>query len=160
VFYKNRFASATTLLNLYMIYGGTNFGGIAHPGVYTSYDYGSAIAEDRTLREKYYELKLQAHFYTRSAAWLTSRPTNVGAEAGAFTGNEALAVTQTRDMIGNATAFYTIASVDALSFLAGRLADHTAGMWTHPAILSCRISSTSRARRATSRSRCSVVTWS
>ncbi|KAG8214072.1 protein arginine n-methyltransferase, partial [Butyriboletus roseoflavus] len=30
---------STSYLNLYMIYGGTNWGGIAHPGVYTSYDY-------------------------------------------------------------------------------------------------------------------------
>lgn len=30
---------STTYLSLYMIYGGTNWGGIAHPGVYTSYDY-------------------------------------------------------------------------------------------------------------------------
>jgi hypothetical protein len=27
---------STTMLNLYMIFGGTNWGGIAHPGVYTS----------------------------------------------------------------------------------------------------------------------------
>jgi hypothetical protein len=27
---------STTMLNLYMIYGGTNWGGIAYPGVYTS----------------------------------------------------------------------------------------------------------------------------
>jgi hypothetical protein len=91
-----------------MIQGGTNWGGIAHPGVYTSYDYGSAIAEDRTLREKYYELKLQAHFYTQSSAWLTSQPTNAGSNTGAFTGNSTLSVTQTRDEVGNVTAFYTI----------------------------------------------------
>lgn len=33
VFYKNEFAMSTTYLNLYMIYGGTNWGGIAHPGM-------------------------------------------------------------------------------------------------------------------------------
>lgn len=32
VFYKNEFAMSTTYLNLYMIFGGTNWGGIAHPG--------------------------------------------------------------------------------------------------------------------------------
>jgi hypothetical protein len=95
-----------------MIYGGTNWAGTAHPGVYTSYDYGSAIAEDRTLREKYYELKLQAHFYTRSPSWLTSQPTNAGSSGSAFTGNSALGVTQTRDMVGNLTTFYTVASVN------------------------------------------------
>lgn len=39
VFYKNELSMSTMYLNLYMIYGGTNWGGIAHPGVYTSYDY-------------------------------------------------------------------------------------------------------------------------
>ena len=39
VFYKNELSMSTTYLNLYMIYGGTNWGGIAYPGVYTSYDY-------------------------------------------------------------------------------------------------------------------------
>ncbi|TVY31741.1 putative beta-galactosidase A [Lachnellula subtilissima] len=32
VFYKNNFASGATLLNLYMIYGGTNWGNLGHPG--------------------------------------------------------------------------------------------------------------------------------
>lgn len=35
VFYKNEFAMSTTYLNLYMIFGGTNWGGIAHPGTFS-----------------------------------------------------------------------------------------------------------------------------
>jgi hypothetical protein len=91
-----------------MIYGGTNWGGIAHPGVYTSYDYGSAIAEDRTLREKYYELKLQVNFFGRSPAFLTTRPQNIDSQQGAFTGNSQVDVAQTLDVVGKLTGFYTV----------------------------------------------------
>ncbi|KAH8830554.1 glycoside hydrolase family 35 protein [Flagelloscypha sp. PMI_526] len=116
VFYKNQYAISTSIFSLYMIFGGTNFGGIAHPGVYTSYDYGSAIAEDRTLREKYSELKLQANFLRASPAYLTTRPINFNSTQGAFTGNSALRTTQTLDVIGNKTTFYTVRQTDAASF--------------------------------------------
>ncbi|KAJ7067978.1 glycoside hydrolase family 35 protein [Mycena amicta] len=112
VFYKNQFAMSTTILNFYMLFGGTNWGGIAHPGVYTSYDYGSAIAEDRTLREKAYELKLQAYFRAVSPAFLTSRPTNIFATQGSFTGNQALKTTQVLDAVGNKTGFYVVRPTD------------------------------------------------
>ncbi|KAF4619804.1 hypothetical protein D9613_005466 [Agrocybe pediades] len=115
VFYKNEFAMSTTMLNLYMIFGGTNWGGIAHPGVYTSYDYGSAISEDRTLREKFYELKLQANFLAASPAYITTRPQNAGKSQGAFTGNQALKTTQVLDKVGNKTGFYVVRQSDASS---------------------------------------------
>lgn len=58
-----------------MIYGGTNWGNLGHPGGYTSYDYGSVIKEDRTVtREKYSELKLQATFIQSSPGYLTAIP--------------------------------------------------------------------------------------
>ncbi|CAE6472777.1 unnamed protein product [Rhizoctonia solani] len=62
VFYKNSYAAGTYLQNIYMTYGGTNWGNLATPTVYTSYDYGSAISEDRSLTVKYGELKLQGLF--------------------------------------------------------------------------------------------------
>lgn len=75
VYFKNNYASAVTVYNIYMIFGGTNWGNLGHPGGYTSYDYGSAIAEDRTVaREKYSELKLQANFIVASPAYLTAVP--------------------------------------------------------------------------------------
>ncbi|XXH04540.1 hypothetical protein Hte_010957 [Hypoxylon texense] len=75
VFYKNNYASGVTIFNLYMIYGGTNWGNLGHPGGYTSYDYGSVIKEDRTVtREKYSELKLQATFIQSSPGYLTAIP--------------------------------------------------------------------------------------
>ncbi|QRW12333.1 glycoside hydrolase family 35 protein [Ceratobasidium sp. AG-Ba] len=62
VFYKNNYAAGAYLQSLYMTYGGTNWGNLAYPGVYTSYDYGAAISEDRTLAPKLSEIKLQGLF--------------------------------------------------------------------------------------------------
>ncbi|CAE6480671.1 unnamed protein product [Rhizoctonia solani] len=45
-----------------MTYGGTNWGNLATPTVYTSYDYAAPISEDRSLTAKYAEIKLQALF--------------------------------------------------------------------------------------------------
>ncbi|KAF4636287.1 hypothetical protein G7Y89_g1812 [Cudoniella acicularis] len=110
VFYKNNFASAVALLNIYMIYGGTNWGNLGHAGGYTSYDYGSSIAENRELyREKYSELKLQANFLKISPAYLTA---SVGtATTGAFTDSSSIFTTQ---LLGNGTAsnFYIVRHSD------------------------------------------------
>lgn len=56
------FASNAKMINLYMMYGGTSWGNIPFPGVYTSYDYGSAIRESRQLSDKYQHLKLLGLF--------------------------------------------------------------------------------------------------
>ncbi|KAK1499689.1 glycosyl hydrolase family 35 [Colletotrichum tamarilloi] len=78
VFYKNNFGAGVTIYNIYMIFGGTNWGNLGHPGGYTSYDYGSAITEERTVsREKYSELKLEAQFLKVSPAYLTATPGNL-----------------------------------------------------------------------------------
>ncbi|KAA8894151.1 glycoside hydrolase family 35 protein [Sphaerosporella brunnea] len=111
VFYKNDISFATTIWNIYMTFGGTNWGGLAYPGVYTSYDYGSAITEYRAItREKYSELKLEANFLKVSPAYLTSKPQNLipSTIGGAFTNNYALSVTQLKDEVGNKTAFYVV----------------------------------------------------
>ncbi|TCD66865.1 hypothetical protein EIP91_000819 [Steccherinum ochraceum] len=67
VFYKQNWASNAKLISYYMLYGGTSWGGIPFPGVYTSYDYGSAIRESRALSPKFDELKRQALFLRSSA---------------------------------------------------------------------------------------------
>ncbi|KAI0482705.1 glycoside hydrolase family 35 protein [Xylariaceae sp. FL0804] len=75
VFYKNNFAAGTTIHNIYMLFGGTNWGNLGYPGGYTSYDYGAAIAEDRTLtREKYSEVKLEAEWLKVSKDYLVAKP--------------------------------------------------------------------------------------
>ncbi|ETS72933.1 beta-galactosidase A [Pestalotiopsis fici W106-1] len=75
VYYKNNYGFGVTIYNLYMIFGGSNWGNLGHPGGYTSYDYGATIAEDRSVaREKYSEMKLQANFLVASPAYLTVTP--------------------------------------------------------------------------------------
>lgn len=75
VFYKNNLAAGVTIHNIYMVYGGTNWGNIGHPGGYTSYDYGAPIKEDLTVtREKYSELKLITEWLKVSPGYLTAIP--------------------------------------------------------------------------------------
>ncbi|KDQ50498.1 glycoside hydrolase family 35 protein [Jaapia argillacea MUCL 33604] len=66
VFYHTLWAANVKLINYYMIFGGTSWGAIPFHGVYTSYDYGSSITENRTLTDKYSELKRQALFLRSS----------------------------------------------------------------------------------------------
>ncbi|KAJ7596268.1 glycoside hydrolase family 35 protein [Mycena floridula] len=72
VFYQDLWASNAKLVNYYMarlnltFSSGTSWGGIPFGGVYTSYDYGGAIKENRELTSKYDELKLQGMFIRSS----------------------------------------------------------------------------------------------
>jgi beta-galactosidase GanA len=52
VFYETNIANRLTLENFYMTFGGTSWGWLPAPVVYTSYDYGAAISEARQLRPK------------------------------------------------------------------------------------------------------------
>ncbi|TDL23060.1 glycoside hydrolase family 35 protein [Rickenella mellea] len=76
VYYKNNYAAQVTLQSLYMTYGGTNWGNLAEPTVYTSYDYGAPIREDRTLSPKFNEIKLQSHFLHASTDFVLSTMTS------------------------------------------------------------------------------------
>lgn len=62
VFYGTNIANGLTIQSFYMTYGGTSWGWMPAPVVYTSYDYGSAIDEARGLREKARGIKLMGHF--------------------------------------------------------------------------------------------------
>jgi beta-galactosidase len=62
VFYEANIASGATMQNFYMTYGGTNWGWLAEPAVYTSYDYGAAINASRQLTAKYDQQKLLGYF--------------------------------------------------------------------------------------------------
>ncbi|MGR6329896.1 beta-galactosidase [Sphingomonas sp. XXL09] len=57
VFYGTNLANGIDIHSVYMGYGGTSWGWLPAPVVFTSYDYGSAIAEDREVREKAEEMK-------------------------------------------------------------------------------------------------------
>ncbi|KAF4413711.1 putative beta-galactosidase E [Colletotrichum fructicola] len=77
VFLKDLIGRSIKILNLYMTFGGTNWGNMGHPEGYTSYDHGASIRENRGIdREKYSEAKLQAHWLHVSKAYLTSVPEN------------------------------------------------------------------------------------
>jgi beta-galactosidase GanA len=52
VFYETNLANRLTIQNFYMTFGGTSWGWLPAPVVYTSYDYGAAIDETRHLRPK------------------------------------------------------------------------------------------------------------
>ncbi|KAF9886212.1 hypothetical protein FE257_011935 [Aspergillus nanangensis] len=62
VYYKNNIGSRITLQNIYMVFGGTNWGHLAAPVVYTSYDYGAPLSETREVRDKLKQTKLLGLF--------------------------------------------------------------------------------------------------
>lgn len=62
VFYESNIAQGSTMQSFYMTFGGTSWGWLAYPGVYTSYDYGAAINESRQLTPKYFQQKLLGYF--------------------------------------------------------------------------------------------------
>ncbi|KAK1655965.1 family 35 glycosyl hydrolase [Colletotrichum phormii] len=104
VFYKNNFGAGVTIYNLYMIFGGTNWGNLGHPGGYTSYDYGAAITEERSVsREKYSELKLEAQFMKVSPSYLTTTPANL--TVGVYSATPDITVTP---LLGNGTGSFFV----------------------------------------------------
>ncbi|KAK0103956.1 hypothetical protein ONS96_005062 [Cadophora gregata f. sp. sojae] len=109
VFFKYALAQGTTLLNIYMTYGGTNWGNLGFSGVYTSYDYGAAISENREVdREKYSEAKLIGNFLRVSPAILT---TSVGPPTNSFASTPSITV---NPLYGNGTItnFYLVRATD------------------------------------------------
>ncbi|WP_084557570.1 glycoside hydrolase family 35 protein [Hamadaea tsunoensis] len=62
VFYGTNVANRLTLQSFYMTFGGTSWGWLPAPVVYTSYDYGSAVSEARQLRPKAQEMKELGYF--------------------------------------------------------------------------------------------------
>ena len=62
LYYKNNIAAGVTMQNFYMLFGGTSWGYLLEPTVYTSYDYGAAITEGRQLNDKYNEDKKLGYF--------------------------------------------------------------------------------------------------
>jgi beta-galactosidase GanA len=62
VFYGTNLANRLTVQNFYMTVGGTSWGWLPAPVVYTSYDYGAAIDETRQLRPKAVTMKSLGYF--------------------------------------------------------------------------------------------------
>ncbi|KAF8601278.1 glycoside hydrolase family 35 protein [Ceratobasidium sp. AG-I] len=103
VFYKNNYASGIAIQSLYMTYGGTNWGNLATPIVYTSYDFASPISEDRTLTTKYTELKLQGLFLHASPHYHLAGRIGAGTN---FTNSSAIYTTQLTTLKGE--SFYIV----------------------------------------------------
>ncbi|CZR58948.1 related beta-galactosidase B [Phialocephala subalpina] len=62
VFYRHNVGQKVTAMNVYMLFGGTSWGGLPMPQVATSYDYSAPISETRAIGDKYHETKLFAQF--------------------------------------------------------------------------------------------------
>ncbi|KAF1926705.1 glycoside hydrolase family 35 protein [Didymella exigua CBS 183.55] len=102
VFYKNNIAAGATIFNVYMTFGGTNWGNLAGAGNYISYDYGAVITEERQVhREKYSEAKLIANFVHASPALASAVPAYN--TTGQYTDSKAITTTP---LFGNTTNFY------------------------------------------------------
>ncbi|KAJ5578415.1 CAZyme family GH35 [Penicillium hispanicum] len=111
VFYKNNLSFRIAFLNLYMIFGGTNWGNLGHPGGYTSYDYGSAITESRNItREKYSELKLIGNFVKVSPSYLLTIPGNLTTSK--YTNTADLTVTPLLGSNSSASSFFVVRHTD------------------------------------------------
>ncbi|KAJ7069720.1 glycoside hydrolase family 35 protein, partial [Mycena amicta] len=63
MYYRHLAAERVTMINLYMLYGGTNWGGLSTNLIATSYDYSAPIQESRLIGDKYYETKLIGLFF-------------------------------------------------------------------------------------------------
>jgi beta-galactosidase GanA len=61
-FYLTNIANGIKIHNIYMAFGGTSWGWLPAPVVYTSYDYGAAISEPRQLTAKIPPLKQIGYF--------------------------------------------------------------------------------------------------
>ena len=70
VFYGTNIANRITIQNFYMTVGGTSWGWLPAPVVYTSYDYGAAIDEARQARPKLATMK-QLGLFLQSVAPIT-----------------------------------------------------------------------------------------
>ncbi|KAL4896432.1 glycoside hydrolase superfamily [Aspergillus ambiguus] len=111
VYYKNNVGSRITLQNLYMVFGGTNWGHSAAPVVYTSYDYGAPLRETREVRDKLKQTKLLGLF-TRVSADLLK--TDMEGNGTAYTSDASIFTWALRNPDTNA-GFYVVAHASSPS---------------------------------------------
>ena len=81
VFYGTNIANRLTIQNFYMTFGGTSWGWLPAPVVYTSYDYGAAINEARQLRPKASTMKEIGLFLQSVAPVITKVDKGAGGDA-------------------------------------------------------------------------------
>ncbi|KAJ2913369.1 hypothetical protein MD484_g7048, partial [Candolleomyces efflorescens] len=114
VFNLQLWASNAKLINYYMFYGGTSWGGSPHPGVYTSYDYGASISESRELGTKFDELKRQGIFIRSSPEFYKTSRLSDSASGLSVSTNPAVFITLLKNPDVNAT-FYIARHRDSTS---------------------------------------------
>ncbi|CAL1714365.1 unnamed protein product [Somion occarium] len=111
IFYKDTYAQTATILNVYMTFGGTNWGQTSEPTVYSSYDYGGGVNENRVAISKMNEMRLQGLFLRVSrdllSATLIANGTN-------YTTSSLIHTAELRNLQSNA-AFYVLRHDDATS---------------------------------------------
>ncbi|KAJ5807330.1 hypothetical protein N7447_010786 [Penicillium robsamsonii] len=111
--YKNNYSSGVKIFNIYITFGGTNWGNLGYMGGHTLYDYGAAITEEKAIwREKYSEQKLEANCLKVSPAYLTPTP-YLGAN-GTYGAPSSIAVTALLRN-GTRTNFYVVRHADFTS---------------------------------------------
>ncbi|GJJ09054.1 hypothetical protein Clacol_003276 [Clathrus columnatus] len=114
VFYKENWASNVKLISFYMLYGGTSWANLPYPGVYTSYDYGASIRENRVLSDKFDELKRQGLFL-RSSPELRKTDWIGDTSTGAVSVNGSAAFVTLLHNPGTNTGFYIARQHDSTS---------------------------------------------
>ncbi|KAG9081614.1 hypothetical protein FS749_007538 [Ceratobasidium sp. UAMH 11750] len=111
VFYKSTYAQTTTILNIYMLYGGTNWGNTFEPTVYSSYDYGGGINENRIVTAKMPEMRMQGLFLRVSRDLLGADLISNGTS---YTSSNLIYTTELHNPITSAR-FYVLRHNDATS---------------------------------------------
>lgn len=111
LYYRDTIAQRVTILTLYMIHGGTNWGAMGVPFQTSSYDYSAAISENRMIGIKFNELKT-LRLFTRVARDLAK--TDLVANTTSLTNNEAITVIVLKNPDTN-SGFYYLRHTDPTS---------------------------------------------
>lgn len=95
------------MLNLYMLYGGTNWGWLAAPQLGSSYDYAAAIGEDRGLGKKYFEGKVLGLFLRVAGGEIAGAERVGEGGEGVYTNSTRVGVVELRNN-GTGAGFYVV----------------------------------------------------
>lgn len=118
VFGLNNLAQDFKILSHYMAYGGTNWGNLAEPTVYSSYDYGAPLSEDLQIRDKLREYGLLGGFLRSSPRYPGSRPIGSGVNLGVSKQTADIRVYQRREeskVSGEQAHWYIVRQNDSTS---------------------------------------------
>ncbi|KAI8855335.1 hypothetical protein BC829DRAFT_428905 [Chytridium lagenaria] len=100
------FAQGVTAFNIYMFYGGTNWGTLGDPDVYTSYDYSACIREYNFLSGRARKLRLAISF-ARSFADIFAKTDPIPASAQTVIVTPPTAFNRQRVSLGSQDAEFT-----------------------------------------------------